>query len=137
MAEAQATLCGPASSDDDWFAPGVNDGASLTAVTLTLTESLSLCGPPVPVLPPSFVVMLMAAEPLKFANGVYDRPFSAPLMLEIEPENVMAASEEPSPALNVRPAVPLSESRPFEADSETCTVLPPASGSETEIAPAP
>ena len=39
-------------------------GASLTAVTVMATVSVSLRGPPLPVLPPSLVVMLRVSEPL-------------------------------------------------------------------------
>ena len=39
-------------------------GASLTALMLMATVSMSLCGPPEPVLPPSLVVMVSVSAPL-------------------------------------------------------------------------
>ena len=44
---------------------GVNTGASLTAVTLIATGSVSVRGPPVPVAPPSLVVTVSVSEPVK------------------------------------------------------------------------
>ena len=48
----------------------VKVGASLTAVTVMATVSVSLRGPPLPELPPSLVVMLSPSVPLEWAVGV-------------------------------------------------------------------
>ena len=66
-----AKTCAPASSLTVWFAPFVNYGASLTAVTVIV----KVCGgevslPPFAVPPLSFAVTVTVALPLAFDAGV-------------------------------------------------------------------
>src|SRR6188472_1167718 len=69
----------------------------------------------------------------KLAGGVNDKPFNAALMAAMVPVKVIVVSPVPSPAVNVRPAIPLSEIVPLLPVSVTCTGLVPASGSLIEI----
>ena len=48
----------------------VRTGASLTAVTVIASVSVSVSAPPAPVLPPSSLVMVSVSAPLKFEAGV-------------------------------------------------------------------
>ena len=75
MAVAQpATVCAPASSVTVWSAPLVNDGASLTAVTVTVKVRTAVpLSPAVPrslSRPPSVTVTVITAEPDALATGV-------------------------------------------------------------------
>ena len=65
------TVCAPAFSSTVWSAPLVNDGASLTAVTVMV----NVCGaevslPPFAVPPLSFATSVIVAVPFAFAAGV-------------------------------------------------------------------
>src|SRR5438093_13459219 len=66
-----ATVCGPASSSTVWFAPFVNDGTSLTGVTVIVKETCALVStPPFDVPPLSWTVATITALPFAFADGV-------------------------------------------------------------------
>ena len=97
------------------------------------TESVSESGPPVPLLPWSFVVIVTLAVPLKPKFGVKLIPLSAALILAMVPVKVIVASAVPSPTVKARPLVPLSVNVPFVAVSVTWMALVPASTSETAI----
>ncbi len=106
------------------------------------TVSVSVSGPPVPVLPRSLEVMVNPPKPVKPAAGVNVMPFRAALTFTSVPRKVIVASAVPSPApvpfasvkLKLKPLVPLSVSVPLLAVSVTWIVLPPASTSATEMA---
>ncbi len=106
-----------------------------------LTTSVSLSGPPEPVLPRSFEVIVKLAAPLKPAVGVKIMPFRAVLTFASVPRKVIVASAVPSPApvplpslkLKLKPVMPLSVSVPLVAVSVTWMLFVPASGSATEI----
>src|SRR6185503_21193023 len=71
MAVAQLlTVCAPASSFTVWFGPLVNDGASLTELTVTRKVLTKVSTPPLAVPPLSFTVTVIVAEPLILATGV-------------------------------------------------------------------
>ena len=104
-------------------APGtVLTGASLTALTVMATESLSVRAPPEPVLPRSLVATVMLAAPLKLPVGANTRPLRAVLMLARLPVTVTVPVPLP---LTVRPAVPARVSTPLVAVSVTWTLLEP------------
>src|SRR5436305_588432 len=94
-------------------------GASLTALTLIAITSVALCAPPEPVLPWSFVIKLIAAEPLKLDAGVNVRPFKAVLMSAAVPENTILLLCDPLPVVKVKPFVPFKDIEPFDADNVT------------------
>jgi hypothetical protein len=94
---------------------------------------VSASGPPAPLAPRSFVVIVTNARPLWFGSGVNTRPSSAALIDASVPVKVMLASAVPSPVANVSPAVPASVTTPFEPARLTCTGAPPASTSVIEI----
>jgi hypothetical protein len=106
-------------------------GASLTAVTVMLTESLSFFAPPAPVLPWSSVVSVKSAAPLKLAVGVKLRPFNAALTSASVPVKTMLASAVPSPVAKASPPLPASVSVPLVTLKETCAKPLAASTSET------
>src|SRR5215468_5795452 len=109
-----------------WAAGRVLTGASFTELTVMVTESVSLSGPPEPVLPWSLVVMVRLAAPLKLAVGWNTRPLRAVLMLASVPVTVTVAVPLP---LTVRPVVPAKVSTPLVAAKVTCTLELPASTS--------
>ena len=103
-------LCGPGT---------VLTGASLTALTVMVTVSVSESA-----LPRAAVALvvgddLQAGRAVEVGGGVNARPFRAALMLAIVPVKVIVASAVPSPAVNVRPVVPLSVIVPLVAVSVT------------------
>ena len=106
-------------------------GASFTAVTLTLIVSVSVCGPPEPVNPRSSDVIVIVAEPLKFALGVKVVPSRAALMSVMAP--TICTLEVPLP-MTVTPAVEPVARVPLVEESVTWMALPPASTSDTEMA---
>src|SRR5215813_5260477 len=114
-----------------WAAGTLFTGASSTALTVMATGSVSLSGPPEPVLPWSLVVTVRLAAPLKLAVGWNTRPFSAVLMLPRLPVTVTVPVPLP---LTVSPAVPARVSTPLVAASVTCTLELPASTSAMEMA---
>ena len=102
--------------------------------TVTETVSVSVSGPPEPVLPRSLVRIVRPAVPANEAVGVNFMPFIAALMFVIVPVKVMEVSAVPSPPRNVRPVSPPSVMVPLAAVNVTCTGLVPASASAMEIA---
>jgi hypothetical protein len=108
-------------------------GGSSTAVTVVVTASVSVRGPPDPVLPRSLVVTTMVAVPSKFGFGVRTRPSSAVPTADTVPRNVVVASATPSPAVKLTPPVPPSVTVPLVAVSVVWTRPVPASRSATTI----
>src|SRR5882724_5132421 len=106
-------------------------GASLTALTVMATASVSPSAPPEPVLPRSLVVTVRLALPLKLPAGANTRPFNAVLMLARLPVTVTVPVPLP---LTVRPDVPARVSTPLVAASVTWTFELPASTSAMEMA---
>jgi hypothetical protein len=112
------------------------DGASLTWLTVMSKLSVSVSVPPVPVWPPSSLVienaaMPDAAAPGKFSVGVKLRLASALFMFVGEPVNVIALSLLPSPSVKVSPVSVVMESVPFVTERSISNAA--ASGSATEI----
>ncbi len=70
---------------------------------MMLMVSVSLCAPPLPVLPWSLVVICKLAAPLKSAVGTKLNPSSAALRSASVPVKVITASATPSPAVKLRP----------------------------------
>src|SRR5207248_1002324 len=70
MPVAHATLCGPPSSNEVWLPPGVNDGASLTPVTLIVNVcAVEVSLPPFAVPPSSCATTVTVALPNALAAG--------------------------------------------------------------------
>ena len=116
------------------WAPGtVFTGGLLTGRTVIATVSVSLWGPPAPVLPRSLVVNLILAPPVKLAGGANCSPFRPALTAANVPVKVMVTSAVPSPAVKLSPAVPPRVRIPFVAASVTFTGLLPTSTSLTLI----
>ena len=111
----------------------VLSGASLTALTVMPTVSVSVNAPPEPVLPWSSVVSVRVTAPLKSAFGSNDMPSSAALMLAAVPVNVIVLSALPSPTVKLRPSVCARVKVPSLTPSVTCRSAPPTSRSLTEI----
>src|SRR2546428_45419 len=78
-------------------------GASLTALTVMATESVSLSAPPEPVLPWSLGTSCKLAAPLKSAGGAKRRAVRAALIRGVAPRNGTAGAGVPSPVGKVRP----------------------------------
>ena len=104
-----------------------------TALTLTVTESVSVSVPPVPTLPRSLVRIWSAAAPVKLLVGMKVAPDNRRLMSVIVPRNRIVASSVPSPTKNVRPVSTGRVTVPLVAVNVTSTVAPPASLSVIEI----
>ena len=94
-------------------------GASLTALTVMATVSVSVWAPPEPVLPWSLVVTVRLAVPLKLPVGWNTRPLRAVLMLASVPVTVTVPVPLP---LTVRPEVPARVSTPLVTASVTWTL---------------
>src|SRR5882724_6004307 len=114
-----------------WATGTVFTGASLMALTVMATVSVSPSAPPEPVLPRSLVVTVRLAAPLKLPVGANTRPLRAVLMLARVPVTVTVPVPLP---LTVRPAVPASVSTPLVAASVTWTFELPASTSAMAMA---
>ena len=118
---------------DRLFAP-LSKGAELTKATLMKTVSVSLSGPPAPVLPWSLVLTVSKALPEKLKSGSKRRPSRAALISVRLPVNTMVASPAPVPLKNDRPVVLPTVSSPWVTVSVSRNGLPPASTSDTRIA---
>ena len=93
----------------------VVDNQNAASVTAIATLSVSLRGPPLPVLPRSLVTICSDADPVYAAVGAKLIPLSAALMLAIEPVKVIVAFAVPLPTLKPRPEVPASVTVPLVA----------------------
>ena len=115
----------------------VPTGALFTGVTLIVTESVSLCAPPLPLPPWSLVAIVIPAAPVKFRVGRKLMPARAVFTAAIVPVKVMLASAVPSPTLKLKPAVPPRVSVPFVPARLIRARPAPRSGSPIEKASGP
>ena len=102
-----------------------------TLLTLILTTSVSLSGPPLPLLPWSFVVIVSVSVPKKSWLGAYTTLPAAPsaaLICATDPVSVTVSV--PLPTISTPPSAPTVKV-PCATESDVVIAAAPASGSET------
>ena len=107
-------------------------GASLIAVTLSVTLSVSVRVPPLPVLPWSLVLTVSVTAPSALAAVVKLTPDAAMNALRFAALPVSVSVPDPEPP-TVTPLPLVAASEPLPTDSVICRLAEPASTSATEM----